>query len=171
MFSSKLDDESVNVLVSVIILTSRKEFTECAQQRGHSIECREASQAAFDLLHESRDSVTFGFDSANKKAAKKAAQATLYEVNRAIAVKEYALARRKLSEGVREVLLVSVTDLGRKIFADKMDVFLNSPTLSNAIHDESNESYESSVLMLNACVFALKRELKNIGVFKGPIKD
>ena len=34
---------------------------------------------------------------------------------------------------------------------------------------QSNESYESSVLMLNACVFALKRELKNIGVFKGPI--
>lgn len=169
MFSSKLDDATLNGLVTAILLTSSKEFIECAESKANSELCSEAQKVAFDMLHGARDSVTFGFDSANKKAAKKAAQATLYEVNCAIAIKEYALARRKLSEGVREVLLVSVTDLGRKIFADKMDSVLNSPTLSASLLDESNESYESSVLMLNACVFALKRELKNIGVFKGPI--
>ena len=57
-------------------------------------------------------------------------------------------------------------DLRRKIIADKMDVFINSPTLYNSLLDDA---HESSVLLLNSCVFALKKALKDVGEFKGPI--
>ena len=153
----------------MIIITSVKEFTECDQSKPCSDLCTEAEDVAFDILKEARDSVTFGFDSANKKAAKMAAQTAFYEFTRAFDDNNYSLGRQKMSEGVREVLLNSLTDLGRKIFADKIDVLINSPTLSDPLFDESHELHETSSLMLKSRTFALKKELKKIGVFKGPI--
>jgi|TARA_B110000090_G_C13222930_1_gene385555 hypothetical protein len=171
MFKAKVDDASVTFIVMMIMFISRKEFTECDQNKSCSDHCTEAEEVAFDILKEARDSVTFGFDSANKKAAKIAAQAAFYEFTRAFDDKHYSLGRQKMYEGVREVLINALTDPGRKIFADKIDVLINSPTLSDPIFDESHESHETSKLMLKARVFALKKELKKIGVFKGPIKD
>jgi hypothetical protein len=169
MFTAKLDDQTVNLSIVVIMLTSRKEFTECDQNAPCCDVCKEADEVAMDIVKGARDQVTFGFDSANKKAAKIAAQSAFYEFRRAVAIKNYSSARQKLSDGVRNVLLVSFTGLGRKVFADKIDVFLKSPSLCAPLMDESHESHGASKLMLNSATFALKKELKELGVFRGPI--